>query len=71
MPQNTSILHAIGSKSMNYYVIHYLLLEVVILFSNKIFHVDIDSLLMVFILSLNSFIVLPIIAKYVNTSRFI
>lgn len=71
LPQNTSILHAIGRKSMNYYVIHYLLLEVVILFSNKIFHVDIDSLLMVFILSLNSFIVLPIIAKYVNTSRFI
>lgn len=69
--KNTSILHAIGRKSMNYYVIHYLLLEVVILFSNKIFHVDIDSLLMVFILSLNSFIVLPIIAKYVNTSRFI
>jgi hypothetical protein len=66
LPQNTSILHAIGRKSMNY-----LLLEVVILFSNKIFHVDIDSLLMVFILSLNSFIVLPIIAKYVNTSRFI
>ena len=30
-------MHAIGRKSMNYYVIHYLLLEVVILFSNKIF----------------------------------